>query len=266
MINNKVYIGQSIRVQYRWIQHKRELNNNRHINSHLQRAWNMYKKDNFKFEIIEECKKEELNDKEVQSIKYYNSCSNGYNQDYGANLKMSLSNKLIKKVYFSEETTSRGINKAQEVEPIKNLKDIKKIKQFLLGKKNKRDYMLFVVGINVGLRAGDLLKLQINDIMEGTKIKDEVIIEEEKTNKRRTFSLNKSAKEAIQIYLDSIENYNANDFIFQSQKGGHIKVEYAHKLVKGTLRELNIKGNYGTHTLRKTFDYHMRKMFLMKLN
>ena len=46
--------------------------------------------------------------------------------------------------------TSRGINKAEEVEPIKNIKDIGKIKQYLLGKVNKRDYMLFAVGINVG--------------------------------------------------------------------------------------------------------------------
>lgn len=43
-----------------------------------------------------------------------------------------------------------------EVEPIKNIKDINKVKQYLLGKKNKRDYCIFVVGINIGLRAGDV--------------------------------------------------------------------------------------------------------------
>jgi len=51
----------------------------------------------------------------------------------------------------AELTTSRGIKKAEEVEPIKSLKDIQRIKQYLLGKENKRDYLMVVLGINVGL-------------------------------------------------------------------------------------------------------------------
>ena len=45
---------------------------------------------------------------------------------------------------MTESKTSRRINKAQEVEPIKNLKDIQKVKQYLAGKDNKRDYMLLL--------------------------------------------------------------------------------------------------------------------------
>lgn len=63
-----------------------------------------------------------------------------------------------------------------EVEPIRNVKDINKIKQYLLGKKNKRDYCIFVVGINVGLRAGDLLSLKISDVTDGKTIFDDVTI------------------------------------------------------------------------------------------
>ena len=61
---------------------------------------------------------------------------------------------------------SNGIAKANTVDPLKNKKDIQKIKQYLKGKDNKRDYMLFVVGINVGLRVGDLLKLKIKDVID----------------------------------------------------------------------------------------------------
>lgn len=153
--------------------------------------------------------------------------------------------------------TSRGINKAQEVEPLKNLKDIAKVKQYLLGKQNKRDYLLFVLGINVGLRAGDLLSLKIGDVTSNGIISDTVRIQEEKTKKLREFVLNKSAKDALTLYLDSLQNYTTEDFLFTSRKGnGHITVEYAHSIIKGTLRELKIKGNYGTHSLRKTFAYH----------
>ena len=56
----------------------------------------------------------------------------------------------------AELTTSTGIKKAQEVEPVKSLKDLQRIKQYLLGKVDKRDYLLFVLGINIGLRASEL--------------------------------------------------------------------------------------------------------------
>jgi integrase len=154
--------------------------------------------------------------------------------------------------------TSRGIAKAQEVEPIKSTKDINKVKTYLRGKENLRDYMLFCVGINIGLRAGDLLQLRISDVIDSSgKLKESVVITEEKTNKRREFTLNNSAKAAINEYLDSLKTYAADDYLFSSRKGsGSLTVESTHKIIKTTLRELNIKGNYGTHTLRKTFAYH----------
>ena len=154
--------------------------------------------------------------------------------------------------------TSRGINKAEEVEPIKNIKDIAKIKQYLIGKENKRDYMLFVVGINVGLRAGDLLNLRIKDVYQNNRVLDRVAVNEEKTDKRRDFELNKSSKEAISLYINALEDVDAASYLFKSRKGdGALTVESAHKIIKTTLKELNIKGNYGTHTLRKTFAYHI---------
>lgn len=153
---------------------------------------------------------------------------------------------------------SNGIAKAETVEPIKNVKDIKKIKQFLLGKANKRDYMLFVVGINVGLRVGDLLQLKIGDVINSNgKFKDKIVIDEEKTDKTRYFKLNDSAKESIEVYLDSLKDYDMNDYLFRSRKGNEpLRVDSTHKIVKNTLRELNIKGNFGTHSLRKTWAYH----------
>ena len=143
-----------------------------------------------------------------------------------------------------------------EVEPIKNIKDINKIKQYLLGKKNKRDYCIFVVGINVGLRAGDLLSLKISDVTDRITIFDEVSIKEQKTGKNKTFTLNKSAKEAIKLYLSEQPIIDLNDYLFKSRKGGHLGVRPLHHIIKSTLKELGIKGNYGTHSLRKTMAFH----------
>ena len=148
------------------------------------------------------------------------------------------------------------MNLQKEVEPIKNTRDINKIKQYLYGKENKRDYCIFVVGINVGLRAGDLLSLKINDVTDGNTIFDTVIIKEQKTGKTRNFALNKNAKEAIQLYINSLADYNLNDYLFKSRKGGHLGVRPLHHIIKTLTKDLGIKGNFGTHTLRKTMAYH----------
>lgn len=154
-----------------------------------------------------------------------------------------------------EALTSRGIPKAQEVEPIKSMKDIAKIKQYLSAKKSKRDYTLFVVGINVGLRAGDLLDLTWEQLLDDNgKLLDVITIGEEKTDKARRITLNYNTKQALLAYKDTLPA--ATGYVFRSQKGGTLTVVALHKMIKTTMRDLNIKGNYGTHTLRKTFAYH----------
>lgn len=151
-------------------------------------------------------------------------------------------------------------NIPHEVEPIKKLKDIEKIKQYLRGKKNLRDYCLFVVGINVGLRAGDLMQIRIGNVIDPHgDFFDSCSMNEQKTKKFKQFSLNNSAREAIKLYLDSLESYKLDDYLFKSRKGDNesLNVESVHKILKNTTRELGIKGNYGSHTLRKTFAYQI---------
>lgn len=146
-------------------------------------------------------------------------------------------------------------NIPKEVEPFKNIKDIDKIKQYLRGKDNLRDYTIFVVGINVGLRAGDLLSIKWEDIIENGKVVDSVGILEGKTKKSKEIDFNRSSKEAIQLYYDSLEDIG--EYMFSSRKGdSHLQVRSLHRVINNIVSELNIKGNFGTHSLRKTFGYH----------
>jgi len=55
ILNNNIYIGSSIDISKRWKEHIRDLNADRHCNSHFQRAWNKYGSHNFKFKILETC-------------------------------------------------------------------------------------------------------------------------------------------------------------------------------------------------------------------
>lgn len=83
--NNKVYIGQSIDIRTRWWCHRCELNRDNHHNRYLQNAWNKHGEDNFDFFVLEQCKLDEINDKEIFWIQKYNATDVefGYNLSTG---------------------------------------------------------------------------------------------------------------------------------------------------------------------------------------
>ncbi|WP_319526514.1 tyrosine-type recombinase/integrase [uncultured Desulfosarcina sp.] len=143
-----------------------------------------------------------------------------------------------------------------KVDPIKKVKDIKAIKKLLHDK--PRDLCLFTLGINTNLRASDLLRITAG-MVRGLKAGDELAIKEKKTGKHRRITLNKAATEAIQGLLQS-RDYQDDDPIFIGQRGP-LTVPSINRLVKGWCRSINLKGNYGSHTLRKSFGYHQRTTF-----
>lgn len=59
-ITNKFYIGSAADIKARWSVHKRRLRTNLHDNEYLQNAWNKHGEENFLFEIIEICEKQNL--------------------------------------------------------------------------------------------------------------------------------------------------------------------------------------------------------------
>lgn len=161
-----------------------------------------------------------------------------------------------------ENLKTNGVKKAKQVEPIKNKKDLKKLVTYLKAT-NLRNYTIVIVGMNVLLRAGDLLELKWSDVLEEDMTFKRIIwITEEKTNKQRKISFNNDSIDALILYKDSLNSFNVNDYIFTSRKvnkNGEKKldVKALHKIIKDTCKELNIKGNFGTHTLRKTGAYHI---------
>lgn len=83
--NHKKYIGQSVNIYQRWKNHRNELNNHKHHNDYLQRAWDKYGPDNFIFYILERCPQSLLDALEVDYIRMFDSSnvSNGYNLNSG---------------------------------------------------------------------------------------------------------------------------------------------------------------------------------------
>jgi integrase len=149
------------------------------------------------------------------------------------------------------------------VDPIRDLKDIRLIKKILADR--PRDLALFVLGINTNLRASDLLRIRVGDVRH-LKPGEYFTLREKKTAKLRSITINKAVFEAIAGLLASLPVVNDSDYLFQSRKkksasGGMLTVSYLNSLVKSWCKEINLRGNYGAHTLRKTFGYVHRTVF-----
>lgn len=83
-LNGKCYIGQSVNIEHRWIEHKsRALHLSKHSCTALYFAIRKYGIDNFQFEVIEETSIDKLNEREIYWINYFNSYYNGYNETLG---------------------------------------------------------------------------------------------------------------------------------------------------------------------------------------
>jgi integrase len=157
-----------------------------------------------------------------------------------------------------------------KVEPIRDLKDIRSIKKLLAD--NPRDLALFTIGINTSLRASDLVRLTVGQLRD-LKPMDELELKEKKTGNLRRISINRACieviagqvaalphswsaqKDANPLSVISIDN---QPFFCSKRGGGGLTVSSVHRLVKGWCRSVNLRGNYGSHTLRKTWGYHQR--------
>ena len=82
MINNKKYIGLSRDIERRWNEHRSKLRRGKHKNIYLQRAWNIYGEDTFKFYVIETCNSDILSERE----EYYISKEHTLSHEFGYNL------------------------------------------------------------------------------------------------------------------------------------------------------------------------------------
>jgi len=151
------------------------------------------------------------------------------------------------------------------VEPIRDRKKIAQIKNLLRGQKRFRDLLLFVVGINSALRISDLLQLRADHFFEDHgRIKRRFWIKEQKRGKRQEIVINDSIRTTLEEYLDAYPQVNKNpeNYIFFSTKGEDylhpIKRGQAWKLITSICREVGLAGDFGTHSLRKTWGYHAR--------
>lgn len=157
-------------------------------------------------------------------------------------------------------------------EPIKSIQDIARISEYLIRNERYRDNMLFIVGINFGLRVSDLLQLRFYQLIDKDfSFKTTFPILEKKTRntrkvmRNRYITINEAVMDAITLFLQH-NTRKLDDYMFRSESnrsGGQNKPMTrmsVDRILKEIADTLGIQAKVSTHTLRKTFGYHQMVM------
>ena len=139
------------------------------------------------------------------------------------------------------------------VSAIKSKIQIKQIKK-CLQVNSTRDYCLFLLGINTGIKLQELLRLRVEDVCDlDGNIKEFLFIPH--YSNPPVYS-NSSIRQAFKNYINE-SSLVAADYLFRSRKTGEpITRQQAYRILNAAAKEAGIDEPVGTTTLRKTFGYH----------
>lgn len=139
------------------------------------------------------------------------------------------------------------------VQPIRDAALIAEIKDYLK-KRNERNYILFLFGINTGMRISDILQLRVKDV-EGWN----VFLREGKTKKLKEIRMPPELKKEVRNY---VKGKPKHEYLFKSRNGKNKPITrgMAYVILQEVADEFGME-RIGTHSFRKTYGYHHYKQF-----
>lgn len=179
----------------------------------------------------------------------------------------------------ARETVATDLAEEHDAQAIKSMDDIMRMSRYFISKGKYRDNMLFIVGINFGLRVSDLRKLRFCDIISDNQMfKDSFPVFEQKTRntrkrkRNRYITINDAVQEAVLLYLENTPGIALSDYMFRSESnhGGTkdnpedrnqpMHRNSIERVLKNAAVAVNVNCRVATHSLRKTFGYHQMVM------
>lgn len=130
-----------------------------------------------------------------------------------------------------------------------------------------RNKMMFVVGLNIGIRVSDLSTLRYSFFFD-KKPNGEYAFKkfytlqpkkQRKTGKFVKLFFNQAVRVAIKKYIEEYPFSSLDDYLFASREGDNKPLETTSiwRIIKRTAKEAGIDKNIGSHSLRKTWAYHV---------
>lgn len=149
-------------------------------------------------------------------------------------------------------------------QPIRDLTELERLKNFYYKEeKNLRNYTMICLGINSALRISDLLGLTWGDVydFERKKFCYHIVITEQKTGKETRIALNKSAREALTVYKESVHPNEPGMYLFCGKRGSKFPLSrpQAFRIIRYASDHLHMEKGISCHSMRKTFGYHAWK-------
>lgn len=179
-------------------------------------------------------------------------------------------NKPKSKSHKQMKTTSpyktNGVKKATAAEPLRNAEQFNDLCDYMLthGKEDLRvrNYVLIQLGCTLGLRISDLLTLTTDMVF--TSMGDpmqHVDLIEKKTGKKVRVVITSAGQKALEMwyteYMDKTVDYPSVPIFFSHKdETSPMTGIQAWRIINGAAKAIGLEGNYGTHTLRKTFGYN----------
>ncbi len=147
------------------------------------------------------------------------------------------------------------------LEPFRSLGEVRAVKSVLADR--PRDLLLFTLGINSSLRAGDLLRVTVNQVRAAGP-GESVAVPEKRNGAPAPLTISCEAWEALHRHLGRLGPPPAPEdmYLFAADRGWTpLTVQRLDDLVREWARGAGIPGRFGAHTLRKTFGYLQRTVY-----
>lgn len=137
----------------------------------------------------------------------------------------------------------------KKMSPIKKIEELEAMKNYLKHK-CERNYLIFLIGINTGLIAKDIVYLKVSEVRNKS-----CLVGGQGSTKRQV-ALPKFLRKELNKYA---KDKDGKDYLFKSKiEDGPISTRAVYSFLSEAATALGIK-NVGSLTMRKTFAYHFYK-------
>lgn len=177
-ITQKFYIGSSVKISRRWREHIKELKKGTHRSKYLQNSFNKYGLNNFTFEVIEECSKELLSDREqyyLDTLMPWNKLI-GYNNETRVDRKEQTEETRLKK-----SLASKGHTRCRRIKPENKELPV----GVILSRRKENPYCCIITRLGIKMYLGLFSSIkEASDIYNMfDSFKDEIILDKYKQYK-----------------------------------------------------------------------------------
>jgi integrase len=117
-----------------------------------------------------------------------------------------------------------------------------------------RDLVIFNLAIDSKLRASDLVKLRLDDIFSGAKVRHRATIVQERTARPVQFEITEQSRSSVETWLPMLRTTGSR-YLFPSRlhESPHISTRQYARLVLRWVESIGLESaSYGTHSMRRT--------------